>query len=90
MNKNDRAIINNITIIFRSEVTLKLHELQRKFETEQNICDQLKNVQKVVLDGILEMKNEGVVEKEHCDRLINYIKHDSTKGDCPVKNSDNL
>ncbi|KAJ8954755.1 hypothetical protein NQ314_007025 [Rhamnusium bicolor] len=58
----------------KSEMTLRLHEMQRKFETEQSLCEQLKNTHKLVLAAVLKMKDDGKVESSDCNHLLCMVQ----------------
>ncbi|XP_057671934.1 centromere-associated protein E-like [Diorhabda carinulata] len=58
----------------KSEVTLRLHELQKKYEIQVNLCDQLQNIQKVILETIYKLKENELIDQEQCSSLINVMK----------------
>ncbi|CAH1179356.1 unnamed protein product [Phaedon cochleariae] len=64
----------------KSELTLRLHETQRKFETENSLCEQLKNTHMVILSTILKMKDDGTVDANHCNNLLHMAQNDFDLG----------
>ncbi|KAG5898339.1 hypothetical protein JTB14_034322 [Gonioctena quinquepunctata] len=61
----------------KSELTLRLHEIQRKFETEKGLAQQLKNTHRLILAAVLKMKNDGYADDPHCNNLLLIMKSNS-------------
>lgn len=58
----------------KSELTLRMHEIQRKLETEQNLCQQMKNTHRLVLATFLQMRDEGKLDPTGCNNLIHMVQ----------------
>ncbi|KAJ8948366.1 hypothetical protein NQ318_019351 [Aromia moschata] len=59
----------------KSEMTLRLHETQRKLETEQGLSEQLKNTHKLILAAILKMKDDGKVDTHDVRHLLHMVRN---------------
>lgn len=66
----------------KSEITLKLHEIQRKFETEQNLCQQMKCTHRLVLATVLQMKDDGKIDSNVCNDLIHMVQSNTNCLSC--------
>lgn len=62
--------------ILRSEITLKLHEIQGMLETERYLTEQLKNRQRLTLSMILQMKDESKIDPIGCNHLMLMMRSD--------------
>ncbi|CAH1980835.1 unnamed protein product [Acanthoscelides obtectus] len=58
----------------KSEVTLRLHEMQKKYETEQKVCDQLQTKHKMVLESLIKMKEDGRMDASECNCLMKIVQ----------------
>ncbi|VEN47913.1 unnamed protein product [Callosobruchus maculatus] len=62
----------------KSEVTLRLHEMQRKYETEQKVCEKLQSKHKLVLESLMKMKEDGRMDGSECNLLIGMVQSSCT------------
>ncbi|XP_023024665.2 uncharacterized protein isoform X2 [Leptinotarsa decemlineata] len=58
----------------KSELILRLHEMQRKFETEKSLCQQLKNTHKLIVTEVLKLKDGGNVTGQNCNSLLLLVQ----------------
>lgn len=60
----------------RSEITLRLHEIQGMLDTEKHVIEHLKNTRRLTLATILEMKENGKIDRVECNHLLLMMRSD--------------
>ncbi|XP_076265085.1 uncharacterized protein LOC143199161 [Rhynchophorus ferrugineus] len=79
--KQDIALLQ----LQKSEIALELHETEKKFETEKQICEQLSNTHKLLLAAVLNMKDSGKVESSDCLHLLHMISATNLGKQSPIE-----
>ncbi|KAL1502349.1 hypothetical protein ABEB36_007503 [Hypothenemus hampei] len=60
--------------IERSEIALRLHETEKKLETEKILAEQLKNTQKLLLAAVIQLRDDGKVAPVDCIHLLHMAR----------------
>ncbi|XP_030767919.1 myosin-11-like isoform X3 [Sitophilus oryzae] len=64
--------------IQRNDVTLQLHEIEKKFHTEKSISEQLSNTHKLLLGAVIQMRDAGKVDSSDCLHLLHMMSNSNS------------